>query len=349
MSKPTLRDVAALAGVDPSTVSRVLNGKAGGRVRPETKARILETATQLNYQPNILAKGLRQKQSRTIAAVIPDLVSPHIPEMLKGVKQGAMEHGYTVFISYLDQGSLEQEQHLSLLRESRVDGLILLFDTLDDNVVAELMDTNSPFVLVNQRATASSNFVIVDDVAGARMAVKYLAGLGHTRIAYLSGELMIDCALRRFQGYRRGLEDHGIPFQNALMEESSLISWLEGKRAMERLLARDVGPTAVIAGNIVIATGAMAAVRDAGLRIPEDISIVGIQDAPLAEVLAPPLTVVGMPLYEMGRSAAVSLIDLLTGRSSNISPKVLAPTGMVLRRSAAKPPTQVIEKRSVSN
>ncbi len=337
MSKATLKDVAALAVVDPSTVSRVLNGKAVGRVRPETRARILEAATRLNYQPNILAKGLRQRKSHTIAAVIPDLVSPHIPEMLKGVKQGAKEQGYALFISYLDQGSLEQEQHLALLRESRVDGLVLLSDTLKDDIITELIAMNSPFVLVNQRVAASNNFVIVDDLAGGRMAVGYLAGLGHTRIAHLSGELMVDCALRRFQGYRQGLDDYGIPFHHALVEESSLISWLDGKRAMERMLARRPQPTAVIAGNIVIATGAMAAIRGAGLRIPEDISVVGIQDALLAEVLAPPLTVVGMPLYEMGRLAAVALIDLLTGRASGIVPKVLAPTGIVLRQSAGKP------------
>ena len=337
MSKSTLRDVAALAVVDPSTVSRVLNGKAVGRVRPETRARILAAATQLNYQPNILAKGLRQRQSHTIAAVIPDLVSPHIPEMLKGVKQGAMEYGYAIFISYLDQGSLEQEQHLALLRESRVDGLVLLYDTLKDNIVTDLIAMNSHFVMVNQRATASNNYVIVDDVAGGRMAVQYLSELGHTRIAHLSGELMIDCALRRFQGYRQGLADHGIPFHHALVEESSLISWSEGKRAMERMLARRPRPTAIIAGNIVIATGAMAAIRGAGLRIPEDISVVGIQDSPLAEVLVPPLTVVRMPLHEMGRLAAVALIDLLTGRAADIAPKVLAPTGIVLRQSAGKP------------
>lgn len=333
---PTLKKVASLAKVDPSTVSRVLRRDPAIQVRPETRTRILQAAKQLNYTTNILARSLKMRQTQSLALMLPNISNPVHYEIARGVQDASYENDFTVFICQVDQNSIQSRSYHNLLQERRVDGLIIATAKIHDKAVDALVKSESPFILTNRRTLNSSSYVIVDDAAGSQMAVDHLVSLGHKRIAYLSGNIMFNNALRRMQGYRRGLHEHGIPFDNDLVEEGDLQDWVGGKKSMGRLLAK-AKFTAVLASNLVLATGAMSSLREAGIDVPKDISVIGLHDFPMAEVLVPPLTVVKMPLYEMGYRATLALISLLKGTTTTITPEVLPPDGLVKRSSTGVP------------
>ena len=334
---PTLKDVAALASVSSPIVSRVLTGDPNVRVSPETRDRIVVAARTLNYRPNALARSLKVRRTFTLALFIPDVGNPVFPEIVHGVEEEASERGYSVSIRHLDARSIRKKLYLTLLQESRVDGLILATARTEDSIVDELVQLNCPFVLLNRRASTTNNHVTVDDTLGSKLAVDHLVDLGHRRIGHLSGPLVYDTALRRLQGYRQSLAQHGLPHDASLVEETVSGSYEDGKMALARLLQRVSCPTAIFAYNFMVATGAMAFLREHGLNVPGDVSIIGLHDAPLAELLAPPLTVVRMPLLEMGRTAARALIDFLSD-DVPIIPRTLPPLGLVVRESTAPPP-----------
>lgn len=333
---PTLKDVASKAKVSIPIVSRVLNDSLDVRVHPETRERILRVAKELNYRPNAVAKSLKTRKTRMLVLFIPEVGNPVFPEIVRGVEEGAAEYNYTVFISHLGKKAIEKKMYLTILQERKADGLLLATAQLQDSIVNDLATTNLPFVLINRRALTTNNFVIVDDALGSKIAVEYLIEMGHRHIAHLAGPLIYDTLLRRFQGYRESLAKHGLPFDSSLVEECSFESYDGGKNGMARLLSKGKKITAVFAVNLMVAIGAMACIKESGLRIPQDISIVALHDAPLAEVLDPPLTVVRMPLEEMGRKAVTSLINLLEKNIPIVS-QVLPPIGITIRKSVDKP------------
>jgi LacI family transcriptional regulator len=212
--------------------------------------------------------------------------------------------------------------------------LIVATALVQDSIIADLVKSGQPFVLVNRRESSTNMHVTIDDAAGARIAVNHLLELGHRRIAHLAGPLMFDTSLRRLQGYRQELDVHGIAYDSALVQECDWHTWEGGKLGMTQLLRRRNRPTAVFAGNFMSAVGALSALKEAGLKVPEEISIIGLHDSPIAEVLDPPLTVVKMPLREMGRCAAEMLISLLENKTCRI-PQVLLPEGLIIRQSTA--------------
>jgi LacI family transcriptional regulator len=334
--RPTLKDVAELAGVHPSTVSRVLRGDAAAKVPAETRNRILDAVARLNYQPNSMGRGLKLRRSFSLAIVLPDVGNPVFPEIIKGAETAAIERGYSVIITHLQAlpGSPAREQpYIRLIRQNRVDGLLLATAELQDQLIQELADLSVPFVLVNRRWENLRCYVVVDDRAGAGLAVEHLVHLGHRRIAHLAGPLSTDTALRRLQGYRDALKAHGLEVDPDLVEECGF-DWESGLKGTHRLLSRSPKFTAVFATNLLVAAGAMMALQAAGLRVPWDVSVVGFHDAPLAQLFSPPLTTVRLPLYRMGYEAAHGLIDLLESGWRPIE-KVLPPDGVVVRESTA--------------
>lgn len=332
----TLKDVADMASVSISTVSRVLAKSRKIRVMPETRSRIFAAAAELNYKPNLQARSLKSSKTFSLALFVPVTGNPVFPEIIQGVEDGAQKMGYSVMIGHLDERAVENKIYINWIQENRVDGVIVATARITDSVIDELLRIGRPFVLINRRASNTNNHVTVDDTAGSKMAVDFLVGLGHRNIAHICGPLMYDTALRRLQGYRQSLSDHGLSYRNSLVEETDWFSWHEGKAAAERILARGETPTAIFAGNMMSAVGAVSALRRAGLDIPRDVSVVALHDSPLAEVMEPPLTVVKMPLYQMGLKAAVSLIDKLEGRPV-AGPICLQPIGLIVRGSTSPP------------
>jgi LacI family transcriptional regulator len=338
LNQSTLKDVANLAQVSVPIVSRVLAGSPQVRVSTETRERILKAADSLAYRANSAAKSLKLRRTYTLALLLPDVGNPVSPEIVRGVEAGAHSFGYSAFTRHLDEMAVSERLYVKWLQEGRFDGLILATAQVEDSVIEDLVRSGLSFVLINRREASTNRHVTVDDTAAARIAVKHLVELGHRKIAHLAGLRMYDTALRRLKGYREELAANGIAYDPSLVQEHSWNTWEAGRTAMTKLLQRSERPTAVFAGNLMGAVGALSALKEAGVRVPAEISLIGLHDSPIAEVLYPPLTVVRMPLYEMGRCAAGMLINILEERPGR-TPQVLPPDGLVIRRSTGPCPT----------
>ncbi len=330
----TLKDVASQANVSIPIVSKVLSGNPEVRVSADTRQRILNAAKDLHYRPNASARSLKAKRTFTLGLFVPDVGNPVIPEIIRGVEAGARSAGYSAFVSHLDEKAVSERLYIAWLQEGRFDGLIIATARLNDAIIDDLVQSNFPFVLVNRRESSTNMHITIDDTSGARIATRHLIDLGHRRIAHLAGPLMFDTSLRRLQGYRLELDSHGIAYNASLVREYAWHTWEGGKSAMKRLLKMKNPPTAVFAGNFMGAVGALGALKAAGLKVPEDFSLIGLHDSPLAEVLDPPLTVVKMPLHDMGRRAADILISILEDKPCQI-PQVLPPERLIIRKSTA--------------
>lgn len=316
----TLKDVARLAEVDTSTASRVLRGDPAQQARAETRTRILEAARTLGYRPNALARSLRTKRLGTLGLIIPSLDNMGFAEVTHGIQQAAAEAGHLVLVVEAEAipseasdgpGSVTER----LVGDGLVDGLIVAFATLSDHHLERIAEAAIPLVLVNRRTSGVHGSVVVDDVRGSCMAVEHLAGLGHRRIGYVGLDAETDTALRRRSGYRSGLRDAGLAPRERW--EALAPPTVEGGRdAVARILAGcrpAARPTALFVASIMSALGARAALRDVGLRVPGDMSIIAFNDHPIAEHLDPPLTTVRMPNLRMGREAVHMLLRALAG------------------------------------
>lgn len=330
----SIKDVAEKAGVAPSTVSRILSNSPILRAKKETIDRVNRIAAELNYRPDISARSLRTRQTFALTMYVPSVASPVFPEIIKGAEDVCSEHGYSLFIGHLDERAIRERHYLNLLNEGRVDGLLMATTLVEDSVIDDLVRHHCQFVLINRRSSANVHYVAVDDTEGARMAVNHLVELGHKKIAFISGPLMFDTSLRRFQGFRQGLHENGLEYDASLMEETDWLSYHAGSDSMNRILSRKTRPTAVFVSNLMSCVGAVSAIQNAGLSIPRDISVIGFHDAPLAEILVPSITVVKMPLYEMGHLGADNLITILKGNDIK-EPRLLAPIRVIQRSSTA--------------
>lgn len=337
-----LKDVARLAEVDPSTASRVLRGDPRQAVREDTRERIIDAARTLKYRPNALARGLRTRRTDTIGLVIPSLDNVGFSEVTHGIQAEAAQLGKLVMVIEADalrrRAEGNDEHYARLITDGRVDGLIVAFATLDDHLVAQLAERDLPFVLVNRRTAGIAHSVVVDDEKGSAKGVRHLIQLGHRRIALVGLDADIDTARRREHGYRRAMEEGGCAIEESWVVRAAPTE--EGGRdAIRRLLLvpRRDRPTAVFAASLLGAIGVLAGMRDAGVKVPVDISLIAFNDHPLAAHMSPPLTTIRMPNYRMGQEAVRMLLRAVNGepvrdRMLEDEPEV------VIRASTAPPP-----------
>lgn len=323
-----LTDVAKRAGVDVSTVSRVLRGEAIQRIRDETRQRILDSARALNYAPNELARGLRTARSKTFGIVVPQLDNPVFSTAIRGAETSARRHGYSLLIAHRESGATDSVfQRLS--HGNRVDGLLVASLDDEDLLKRDLDATNVPFVLLNRKLAGASHCVVLDGRAAAEIAVDHLVALGHRRIAHLAGRMGGFNAGERLAGYRAALQRHGIRFDARLVAVAGYTAE-GGAAAMRSLLPQR--PTAVLGATLVSAAGAMTVLHEARLQIPADISVISLHDALVATMLYPPLTTVRMPTERMGE-LATDLLVALTERKRVKAVAALPPDGLVIRAS----------------
>ena len=321
----TLKELAARALVHPSTISRVANNDPSLRIAPATRSRIEALLRETEYQPNGVARGLKLRQTFVWAVVIPDITNPFFGALFRGIEDGASPRGYNVLLCNTDGSPERQRSHLHSLAARRVDGVILASTVLKDPAVRWLRHQRTPYVLVNRYSDeALDPFVGSDDVTGARLATQHLISLGHVRIAHLAGQTTISTGVHRRRGYQQALAEAGLPFDGDLLMDAGFTED-GGDRAMERLLGLKNPPTAVFAVTDMTAVGAYAAARRLGVRIPEDLAIVGYNDIPLAARLIPGLTSVHVPIHELGTVAARILLEQI--ESSELAPRrvVFAP------------------------
>jgi LacI family transcriptional regulator len=318
----TLKELGARARVHPSTVSRVANNDPNLRIAPATRSRIEALLRETEYQPNGVARGLKLRQTMVLAVVIPDITNPFFAALFRGIEDGATPRGYQVLLCNTDGIPERERSHLQSLAARRVDGVILASTFLKDPNVRWLRHQRTPYVLVNRFSDEGADpFVGSDDVTGATLATQHLIGLGHTRIGHLAGQPTISTGVLRRRGYEAALAEAGIPADPDLLVESGFVEE-GGAQAMERLLSLKEPPTAVFAVTDMTAVGAYGVARRRGLRIPEDLAVVGYNDIPLASRLIPGLTTVHVPIHEFGSMASGMLLEQID--TGELSPKRVA-------------------------
>jgi DNA-binding LacI/PurR family transcriptional regulator len=333
MAEPaSLKEVAHAARVSPATVSRVLNGAAN--VSPETRLRVEQAIETLKYQPSRVARRLRTqgRPGQMIGLLVPDIQNPFYVEVVRGVEDRAYAHGCGVMMCNFAQTEEKEHFFLDIMRHERVDGLIVAPARPDDRKVMEVVRTGIPVVCVDRGLKdADVDMVVVDNAEGARGAVEHLIRLGHRRIAYVAGLPQIPSTTERLDGYYAALNEAGIT------PDASLIRYGNSKHESGRdltaaLLEMPEPPTALFTGNNLITLGALETIHRRGLRIPEDIALVGFDDMYWAISLNPPLTAVSQPGYEIGRRAA-DLLFQRVAEPDRPSAKVVLKTTLIVRRS----------------
>lgn len=331
---PTLKDVAAEAGVALGTVSRVINREPS--VSPELVARVEKAIQTLDYQPNVLGRNLRRRRSGTIGVVVPDITALFFAELVKHVEKAAMEVGYSVLIGNSANSRQIEDLYLSKLSDSGLDGMIFSSSADDD---AHAIREGAALVAVD-RELSGFDFVASDHETGAREVVRHLADLGHRRIACISGPATMPVFQQRLAGYRSvvetGLKDLGISPETYTRFEP--LDSMRGIDAARSLLELPDRPTAVFATTDQQAIGVLRACGDRGLRVPEEISVVGFDDIPLADLVNPRLTTVRQPIEQIGRLAVERLL-LRMGLTDEPAQRWLLDTELRRRESSAPPAT----------
>jgi LacI family transcriptional regulator len=332
--RSTLADVAALAEVNVSTVSRVLGRDESQRVSDATRKRIEAAAKKLSYHPNLSARSLRTSRTYTLGIAVPQLDNPVYAQIIQGAERGAREKGYSLLIAHIGQSGDDDAAYERLAQINRVDGLLVT--TLEENSVMlrAVKRAKVPFVLLNRKVEGIPNCIYFDSRSAARIAVDHLIALGHHRIAHLSGQLNLSTGIGRYAGYCDALTAAGLPLAPELVRVSGY-TVAGGAAAMNAILdVPSQRPTAVFPLTLTAATGAMMALHARGVRVPQDMSVITVHDGPMAEVMFPRLTTVRMPVEQMGYNGAQSLIELLEGRLGRIDEQ-MAPQELVLRQSTA--------------
>jgi LacI family transcriptional regulator len=333
-ARPTLRDVANAAGVHPATASRALNEATRGLVRPATVAKVRAVADELGYQVNPIARSLKTSRSETVGVLIPDLTNPLFPPIVRGIEDELAVSGYTVLTANTDNDPARTASNFAVLQARQVDGFIVATALLDDPLLHEAAARGVPMVQVNRTTEhVDVSAVAGDDASGVTRSVDHLVELGHREIANVSGPLSVSTGAVRHRAFRSAMQAHGLRDDRVVIADT--YSEAAGRAAMLQLLAGEP-PTAVVAGNDLLAIGCYDALEESGLSCPDDVSVVGFNDMPLVGRLRPPLTSVRVPQYELGVEAARLLLDRLSGRT--MTPRVvLLPVTLVVRGSTAPP------------
>jgi LacI family transcriptional regulator len=336
MQRVTVRDVAARAGVSVSTVSRYLNGSL--RVRPSVAERIDGAVAALGYRPHPLARRLATHSARTIGLLVPGITNPFFARLAEELETSAYDHGgYSVLLCDTKSLASREREYTELLSHGLVDGLVYCGMNPANEALARAIERGLPVVLVDEDVEGLPPVprVFVENAEGVRRATGYLVSLGHRRIAYVGGPEELMTARERLRGYREALEAASIAFDPALTRTGPYTDAF-GFAAMSDLWRAGEGPTAVLAANDYQAAGVMRAARALGVRVPEELSVVGFDDMPLSRYLTPALTTVHQPVEEMARQALDALLGGIQGRSDAVMNRVL-PVELVVRESAAPP------------
>lgn len=312
---PTLQDIADVLKLSKSTVSRALSGDP--RVAESTRARVSSLAQHMGYRPNVTARALATRRTNTIGLVVPwaprSLSDPFYLEFLGAAGDAAMRSGYSLFLSAPDgDGAGAVRAHAELADPRRIDGMILTEPKANDERIELLRGIGLPFVFLGVASDPEVSWISGDNTVGARDAVGHLISLGHTRIACITGPQDQTASESRFEGYRSAMSGAGLPIDRNIVEAGEFTQ-AGGYAAMRSIIDSDRALTAVFVCNDVMAFGAMRALREAGLAVPADVSVVGFDGIAMSEYVDPPLSTVKQPIQELGRMAVQILIEQMNG------------------------------------
>jgi LacI family transcriptional regulator len=344
----SITDVAKLAGVSTATVSRVVSS-APYAVSPATRARVLDAARALDYVPNALARGLHKSHVPVVGVIVHDITDPYFAELVRGVEDAASVGGFLVITCSSDRIAERELSYVRLLRSMRASTIIFAGSGLADPAlneevakhVAAMRAYGAAVVHLSPHASGEAD-IGIDNAAGIERMVAALVALGHRRIAFLAGPASLYVSHRRQEGYRRGLGEAGIPYDERLVVSTGF-NQEGGSLAIDALLAGDAPFTAVCAANDLLALGAMQRLAAFGIDVPADVSVAGFDDIQTAAMATPGLSTVRIPLHEIGRRAFGFAEELLAGAEP--AAQVL-PTELMMRGSTAVPPARPVALRS---
>lgn len=333
----TIKDIAKEAGVSKSTVSRALNNQS--RISPETKKKILEIAKKMNYRHNKLATSLRSNKSMVIGLIFPGFMAGHFyAEIFHGIESYCTEQGFGVLIGSSYGLSDKEEELIKILQERRVDGIISAPTRgVDLELYKQLQKENVPFIFIDKYLPEiKADQIVIDNKYGAYLAVKHLIERGHRRIAFLSGpEYPCTTIEERFLGYESALSENGISYRKVIKTDNNVYNQREsGYKAVKGFLQTSEEVTAIFAINDSIAIGAIRAIKESGLKILEDIALVGFNDDDISSYFEKSLTTVSVPKFEMGRKAAQLLINRIKGLEQGEVKKIALEPKLVIRQTS---------------
>ncbi len=332
----TIHDVAQRAGVSPITVSRVINHS--GYASRETRERVEAAVAELGYVPNRLARSLRSKRTNTLALVLTDVTNPFFTTVARGVEDTASDAGYTVIFCNTDESDTEEKKYLQVVLQQQVDGILLVPARSTSDSIDLIRKQNTPVVVLDRREPpgVQVDTVRCENEEGAHRLVRLLIDLGHRHLAILSGPLGVSTAEDRLAGYQRAMSEAGLGAE-AQVIVYGLFNQDSGYEMMRQALARDPRPTGVFAANNLIGIGALHAIQEAGLRVPDDMAIVTFDDLPPNLLTFPFFTVAAQPAYEMGQQATQLLLARLTNTAPAACQEIVLPTQLIVRQSSGQP------------
>ena len=328
--RPTINDVAKKAGVSTATVSRIINGQSG--YTEKTREKVLEIIQEMGYKPNAIARGLVNKRTNTIGVLLPSLSSRLSSALLKGIENSAHQLDYSVIICDTESDGKRTIEYLDVLSEKQIDGIIITSEWLKDLYEEAIVKMKIPVVLV---LTASSHlqipYIKVDDYQASYQATEYLVGKGHKEIGMISGSKTDKLAgLPRIEGYKQALTDNSLTISENRIAYGDF-AYRSGMRCMEELMKKAPEITAVFAASDEMAVGALSCAYKKGVKVPDDLSIIGYDDTQDAEMAIPPLTTIHQPIYEMGEKAVEMLLNTKGAVESVIMPHHIIERDSVIR------------------
>lgn len=337
----TIKDIARELGISPSTVSRAL--KDHPDISPDTKKAVNELAEKLNYQPNIVALSLRQSKTNTIGVIIPEIVHFFFSTVISGIEDVAYSAGYNVILAQSNESQTREISDIKALFNSRVDGMLMSVsrETTNFDHIESMLSKGVPIVFFDRvYDTRQASKIIVDDFTGAKEATLHLIDQGCKRIAHIEGPPNLEISKQRLEGYKEALKEHNMTFNKELVAICPSGTIEEGKKATEKLLSLKNPPDAIFATNDPAAMGAMQAIKAKGLKMPDDVALVGFSNWFFSSLMDPPLSSVDQPGFEMGQEAAKLLIRQIEKQEKDdedITPETkILKTRLIIRESSLK-------------
>lgn len=307
LSVPTIKDIAKMAGVSPATVSAVLRGTK--RVSDISREKVEAAIEATGYRPNVLARSLRTRQSKTVGLIVPDITNPFFPEIARGVEETARTHGFDVFLATGEEDAEHAKHLIRRFIDRKVDGIILTGISMDFSLSPA--DWDVPIILINRKCQpCTTDFIGIDNHAAAQDVVAYLHSCGHSRIVFLGGPKNSSASLGRLSGYKKGMAAAGLPIRPEWIL-SGRLHYEDGLEAARRLVALSPAPTAIFSADDVMALGVLDGLAQLGVSVPHDMSVVGFDGIWTSSLQGVQLTTVTQPLYEMGSRGMQQLLKRL--------------------------------------
>jgi len=334
-NRVTIKDIAKVANVSATAVSMALNNRPG--VSAQTRRKIIGISKQLGYRPNFIAKSLISRHSYTIGFILNSITDPFFPELAKGIEEYANQLGYNLLLCNTKRDLEAEKKSIDMLRSKGVDGIILSTVLKDAPNILPLIEDDFPFVLINRHSMDpdlknKTNYVVLDNFRGGYMGMEHLYRLGHDRIAIITGDVNASTAILRTKGSIKAISDYGAKVDRELIVDGRYQRHVAYEVA-KKLIAMEAPPTAYFAQDDYMAMGIREALFEEGLRIPEDIALMGFDDTEIASFAGIDLTTISQKKYEMGTMGAKILIEKIEKTSSGVVSQLILEAGLIIRKS----------------